>query len=183
MSASYSLKSQMCFSSLENKNRALQWMQCNKHTQLFLMHVHDDKKVDDVNRRCPFILKAALLVTFWTIVGQKLLVRLHVFQIPVTLMAFPPLHQLHDRLIFHCSYYCWLYNNFKWHMRYSWVSPSLILEISIWLEPEGLNIKIQTLKINVGDFGIFITEKVVWAVPNISTCSADKAGCLDGAAL
>lgn len=30
---------------------------------------------------------------------------------------------------------------------------------------------------------IFITEKVVWAVPNIGTCGADKAGCLDGAAL
>lgn len=67
-------------------------------------------------------------------------------------------------------------------MRHSWVTHSLILEISIWLEPEGLNIMIQKLYINVGDFGIFITEKVVWAVPNISTCGADKAGCLDGSA-
>lgn len=63
------------------------------------------------------------------------------------------------------------------------MTPNLILEISLWLEPKGLNITIQTLNINVGDFDIFITEKVVWDVPNISMCGADKAGCLDGAAL
>lgn len=72
-------------------------------------------------------------------------------------------------------------------LRYSWLALNLILEISIWLEPVGLNPSgssvIQTLNSNVGDFDIFITEKVVWAVPNIATCGADKAGHLDVAAL